>query len=335
VSSFVAQAALEHAVTVVTQVCQLAGSASCIRDLRTGLRAEGIVRAVERHDTPVLFNWLMSMISYQGIADRVAAGFIRDHGNVTWEAISGALAAAPACPKLAGYWTFSECYYHKGLQTCAQPAHFAQCLLPRQHLRNGRLNQTAYSLFLFLRDIADNDLVSWIDRHLGEASGALPAHRSSAMRDALVAPLRGVYGVSDKVLTMILSLLLIGAGTRRSHWVETGISFVVVDTLLHNFLHRTGILDRFAAGHAYGPACYAPGGCADLVQLTARHIDAKAFNPAFPSCFPWFVHNAIWRYCAESGFNVCNGRQITDQGPCDNIYCRIRSSCGRVPLYHI
>ena len=153
------------------------------------------------------------------------------------------------------------------------------------------------------------------------------------MRDALVEPLRGIYGVSDKVLTMALSLLLIGVGKRRPRWFETGASFIVVDTLVHNFLHRTGILGRFSASHAYGPACYRHGGCADLLQLIAAHIDAKAFNPAFPSAFPWFVQNAVWRYCAEGELDVCNGTQIHDRHRCDNIYCRVRSDCDRVILH--
>ena len=33
---------------------------------------------------------------------------------------------------------------------------------------------------------------------------------------------------------------------------------IAVDTLVHNFLHRTGILRRFRADHAYGLACYQP-----------------------------------------------------------------------------
>jgi len=42
--------------------------------------------------------------------------------------------------------------------------------LPKHNLRNGRLNQTAYSLFLFIRDIADGDLVGWIDGQLQAAN---------------------------------------------------------------------------------------------------------------------------------------------------------------------
>jgi hypothetical protein len=38
--------------------------------------------------------------------------------------------------------------------------------VPAYNLRNGRLNQTAYALYLFIRDIAGCDLVAWIDAQL-------------------------------------------------------------------------------------------------------------------------------------------------------------------------
>jgi hypothetical protein len=50
----------------------------------------------------------------------------------------------------------------------------------------------------------------------------------------------------------------------------------------HNFLHRTGILQRFKAKHQYGLACYRLGGCSDIIQIVAEHIDARQFNPTFP-----------------------------------------------------
>jgi hypothetical protein len=78
-------------------------------------------------------------------------------------------------------------------------------------LRNGRLNQTAYSLYLFVRDIAHGDLVGWIDRRLQAADRPSGPDRPARMRAALVDPLREVYGVSDKVLMMALSQLLLGA----------------------------------------------------------------------------------------------------------------------------
>ena len=103
------------------------------------------------------------------------------------------------------------------------------------------------------------------------------------MRDALTEPMRSIHGISHKVIVMALSALLIGAGGRRRQWMTVGASFVVVDTLVHNFLHRTGILQRFAAEHPYGLGCYRPGNCADILQIAASRIDVTRYNPRFPS----------------------------------------------------
>jgi len=81
---------------------------------------------------------------------------------------------------------------------------------------------------------------------------------------------------------------------------------IAVDTLVHNFLHRTGILHRLHGSHRYGPGCYRPSGCADIIEQVAGRIDAREFNPEFPATFPRFVQRAIWFYCAQSGLDVCN-----------------------------
>jgi hypothetical protein len=92
--------------------------------------------------------------------------------------------------------------------------------------------------------------------------------------------------ISDKVIAMALASLLMGAGATRPGWFDVGASFIVVDTLVHNFLVRTGILDRLAAGHPYGPACYRPGGCVDVLTGVATAIDVRRFNPGFPNVSP-------------------------------------------------
>ncbi len=131
---------------------------------------------------------------------------------------------------------------------CAEPGHIDGCPLPRHPLRNGRLNQMAYSLFLFIRDVAGGDLVGWIDSQLGSVKSQ-PPNRLAALREAIIGPLRNVHGVSDKVLARVLSNVLMAA-SRRPLWREVGATFVAVDTLVHNFLHRTGILQRLGADHA-------------------------------------------------------------------------------------
>jgi hypothetical protein len=152
------------------------------------------------------------------------------------------------------------------------------------------------------------------------------------MQASLIDPLRQVYGLSDKVLTMALSCILLGAPKRMRLWIEVGGSMIAIDTLVHNFLHRTGILARFKANHQYGVACYRPGGCAEIIQVVAEHIDARQFNPFFPKVFPRFVQHAIWRYCSQNGLDVCNGNQIDDRARCANKHCRVRLMCDRVVL---
>jgi hypothetical protein len=256
----------DYAVDLLHSICCLAGVPSFVDDLRADLRDNGVLAAVNEHNTVRLFDWLMSILSLQGIANRVAEDFIHRHGNVGWSDVEQALAPSPECPKLGGYWLFHDCRYYKTSGICDEPEHLAACPLPLHPLRNGRLNQTAYSLFLFIRDIADGDLVNWIDQQL-EAADTL-----ATGRNALIGPLRNVYGVSDKVLAMALAGLLMGAGNRKPLWFSVGASFVVIDTLVHNFLHRTGILRRFDAGHLYGLACYQPGGCREILDLVAARI---------------------------------------------------------------
>ena len=158
---------------MVHGVCCLAGSASLIDDLRAELRAEGVPAAIRRHDTGTLFDWLMAALSYQGISDRVASGYMERHGRARWADIDAKLSRGTTCPKLQSYWHYYGCRYDKISRTCAEPDHIDGCPLPSHDLRNGRLNQTAYSLYLFIRDIADGDLVGWIDRQFREADSRM------------------------------------------------------------------------------------------------------------------------------------------------------------------
>jgi hypothetical protein len=306
---------LNYAVQLVQGVCCLAGQSSYLDDIRTELQDCGVVRAIRDHDTPTLFEWLVQALSYQGISDAVAAGYMDRHGAVTSSDIAGGLSATPSCPKLGGYWRFYDCQYRKSSGTCSEPSHFDTCPLPRHPLRNGHLNQMAYSLFLFMRDVADGVP----DRH-------------AMWGEAVIGPLRNVYGVSDKVLAMTLSSLLLSAGNLRPLWFEVGADLVAIDTLVHNFLSRTGILRRLSVDHPYGRSCYQPGGCAAIIRLIASHIDVRQFNRDFPSIFPRFVQSAIWRYCAGSGLDICNGNRIDDRSRCDYAHCQMFRRCDRVAL---
>jgi hypothetical protein len=131
---------------------------------------------------------------------------------------------------------------------------------------------------------------------------------------------------------MTLSTLLIGAGANRPLWLDTGTAMIAVDTLVHNFLHRTGILQDCGTPHAYGAACYGPAGCAEIIRTVADRIDTRTLHRAFPQRFPRFVQNAIWRFCAGDGLNLCNGNRIDDRLSCQISYCHLHQKCSRRSL---
>jgi len=204
---------LDRATQLVRRIGRNAGEPRLIDRLIRDLARHGVRAATRRRDTPVLFDWLLEEVSYQGIGDHVAHGYMERHGRVRWSEIAALIEAHPSCPKLQSYWHFDHCGYQKVERCCAEPDHFPACPLPTHDLRNGRLNQAAYSLFLFMHDVANGDFVGWIDRRLADADLASTPDRAAPLRRAVVEPLTHAYGVSNKVLSMALAGLLLAGGS--------------------------------------------------------------------------------------------------------------------------
>jgi len=190
-------AAINHAVRLIHAICGLAGSPTLIDDIRADLAADKVAAAIRRHDSTMLFDWLMAALSYQGISDQVAHDYMEKHGRAAWHDIDQKLGQGVSCPKLKSYWHFHGCRYEKISATCAEPDHIGGCPLPTHDLRNGHLNQTAYSLSLFIRDLVGGDLIGWIDTQLEAANSPPGPHRLSRMAAALIEPMPEIYGVSD------------------------------------------------------------------------------------------------------------------------------------------
>jgi hypothetical protein len=202
--------------------------------------------------------------------------------------------------------------------------------LPQLDLRKGDLNQLAYSLYLFVRDECQGDLVWYIDElfRLGTEREA----SIDEIREQLLKAFGRIHAVSTKLVSMVLSDLLLAVGPRRRKWVELGATMVAIDSLVHNFLHRTGILQAYDAMHPYGQKGFRASGCMGVVRDLAQRFDAETIDPLFPANFPRFVQHAIWSFCAEQRFNVCNGRQIDDRGPCGRIDCVVGDVCSRTAI---
>ena len=86
-------------------------------------------------------------------------------------------------------------------------------------------------------------------------------------------------------------------------------------------------------GAPRGPACYRPGGCAEIIATVAQRIDAREFHRDYPQTFPRFVQRAIWEYCSQDGLDICNGNRINDRERCSNTECQLYSICDRNALY--
>src|SRR5664280_3750096 len=89
-----------YAHRIIYTVCCLAGCSSFVDDAHDNLVNEGVLGAIETHNTPVLFDWMVRVFSFQGIAAAIAADYMDKHGAVTWGAIAADLENGPSCPKL-------------------------------------------------------------------------------------------------------------------------------------------------------------------------------------------------------------------------------------------
>ncbi len=318
----------EHVVALVSRVCDLAGSRSLIDDIRVELAEVGVIEAVKRRNNGAIFEWLLGVLSLQGISDAVALGYIEGHERIAARSIERALGRKPSCPKLAGYHRFFDCGYRKWEDRCAEPVHKPECPLPRHDLRNGRLNQTAYSLWLFMRDVALGDFVGWLDYQLRPTLAdniGPPGH----LTGPIVGPMSHIYGISAKTLNLALASLLLAGDAERTDWIRAGADMIAVDSLVHNMFCRTGILKRLRAEHVFGEACYRENGCAALIRSVSARIDARKYNRGYPKSFPRFVQYALWSFCAADELNICNGRKINDRRRCSNNECPLFSSCDR------
>jgi hypothetical protein len=315
----------------VTRPALLLAPTSFLDDTKENLRRDGVIDAVAGHDDPVIFDWAQRLLAMQGVSDRAAHGYAQQHGYPTWAAIDTAMQASPACPKLASHWHLPGCGYEKASFSCAHPEHIDACTLPSLPLRKGVLNRAAFGLYLFMRDVAAGDFVGWVDGRLRSVQSVDAGGPQGAdLRDALLDPLTSIPGTGRKLWSMALADLLLVGRPDDQLWQRAGAAMRAIDSLVHNFLDRTGCLKLLDAQHAYGPACYGPGGCSDVIEHLAQRTDARELNPAFPRYFPRFVQFALWNFCALDGRNICNGNtNADDPSGCPNLYCPAYQHCER------
>jgi len=259
-------------------------AASLLDDSRVGLARHGVIAAVQRHDTAAIFDWLIDALSYQGVSDNIAWDTWKQHGRVRWRDIATALAGTPSCPKLRCYWTFADCGYRKGAGSCANPNYRTGCPFAAARPAQRPLNQTAYSLFLFLRYVADGDFVGWIRPRLAAVDPAPTTDRPAQLagrcsnRSAHLRRVEQVWGWRS--LSYCSAVMRSGRSDRSRHGDDAIRSFLGTQ-----FPAPHWYLRDLQAEHSTVPA-------ATLLALRGDHrahrdkIDARRFNPAYPGELP-------------------------------------------------
>lgn len=177
-------------------------------------------------------------------------------------------------------------------------------------MKRGNLNQMVFSLFLFLRDVGYNDFYNFIRREFQEKDQKKVGDQDKAF----LAQFGQVYHVGPKLIDMGFSHLFF---TRIPGWdyQEIGAEMVANDTLVDNFLARTGTLDEYKRPHKYGLACHTQKGFVGVIEEIAQEIDCRKYNPNYPAYFLRLVQLYIRAYCSMNGENICNGNKCKEGRP--------------------
>lgn len=264
---------------------------------------------------------LFEIANYQGMSDRAASSWLLTNGNPDFQQLALRL-THERCECAGSVDGISGCGYLRSQRVCSRPALLARCIVPTIPARKGQLARLAVALSYWAKDLPDQNLGMWARSKLKRGD-----HRAGGA--AMVEDLKRLPGVSDKVANMIASDVAIGLSTGSDALLSAGASLIVVDSLVHNLLLRTGAIFAVGKPHAFGSGCYALGGCLELIVSFSETIDAHMYNPAWPRLAPRMLQHALWRFCAGNEFNVCNGNQIHAGTKCETSFCPASKWCAR------
>ena len=287
-----------------------------------------MIHGKPQHKSVMLYRYLLESFLLAGGGDQSnLVYYAKQQRKPTFNRVKQALKGAQ-CPKLATFETFKGCGYQKTKPSCREPAFLRSCPLPTFDMKRGSLNHMAFSLYFFLRDVAGGDFYTYVTEHFGQAAGS-----GGAITDLLqsfIKKVTTIANVGPKLAHMALSGLFL---CRYPGWDyrRVGLHMIAVDSLVHNFLHRTGILDSYQLDHAYGPRCHTQNGCLGVIQDLAKHIDCRKFNPTLPAHFPRFVQYHIWAFCAKNAENICNLNKCKPGKPNPACVLHQQRLCAQLP----
>ena len=316
----------------ITHICKL--NASFEDNISSGtseLRKELWKNSNANQKSRYIYKFLMQSFSFQGISDRAAITYRNEHGDITFFQINKKLSKynslSKKCIKLKNFNSYTGCGYEKSEGTCNNHRLIKNCPVPTHDLRNGKLNQMAYSLYFFIRDTCNGNLIEFINSIIQRNLTKDYTYREIiTAKNELLTEFTKIFNIGNKVASMALSDLLL-SDLRKPKWNMVGRSMVAVDRLVHKFLNRTGILKYHNATHDYGKKCDTI--CTDIVIEIAEKIDAKKINKKYPSFYPRFIQHSIFHFCATDGLSFCNEKSVGDLKECAQTSCFYYNKCDR------
>ncbi len=276
-----------------------------------------------------LYKCLVESFIMVGGSDQSNQGYYdRQKVKPSYHRIKKAVQQA-TCPKLATFEAYQDCGYRKTAKTCSNPDLITTCPVPQLDMKKGVLNQMAFSLFFFLRDVCRGDFYRFVKDQFGD--GALPEEELGERIQGFIDQVSRIHNVGPKLVDMVFSHIFF---TQAPGWdyQAIGVRMVAIDTLVHNFMAKTGTLDYYGKPHKYGPKCHSQDGCVGVIEEIAGDLDCRKYHPSYPAYFPRLIQVYIWAYCAMNGENICNGNKCKKGKP--NMACVLLQEgyCRPIPL---
>ena len=111
---------------------------------------------------------------------------------------------------------------------------------------------------------------------------------------------------------------------------------IAIDTLVHNFLHRTGILRRFNARARIRSGLLRPKRlCGHYLAYCKPHRCTRVQSEISEGSSRASCNTPSGDTAARSGLGICNGNEIDDRFRCGNEGCPLFNLCSRVALHPI
>ncbi len=122
------------------------------------------------HKSIKLYQYFLESFLLSGGGDQSNQNYYNNQKyKPTFNRVKRALQAAQ-CPKLTSFEAFKGCGYRKTTNNCTEPAFRGSCPLPRFDMKRGALNQMAFSLYFFRRDVCRRDFYTFVTHHFGGGS---------------------------------------------------------------------------------------------------------------------------------------------------------------------